>query len=615
MRVERPKRARPAGRRREDELGTAGPPTTREVVVQTYREIEKAARWTVDVGRFEVVDSHGRFEDRTLNPPVSLEAGDMQLAITGFTTRPRAFFGVVASASLPKGGTAKSSGRVSLKPVRFEMDVALDGLDVTVAQPYLGRLLPFEILSGQAGSKGKVAGGVDPEKGLWAKFAGDLEARTMALRETVTGSTPLKWDAVQVHGVEAGYGPTAVGVKSVDVHGAVIDLVISENGELSLLEVKKRVAAGPPQDSRPAGASPAPAPAPTPAPTQAPAPGNPIPIHVDSIALADCSLALTDRRLKPPSTVTVEAIQGTVKGISSSSTKAPAHIEIGAAVRGGGAATIKGAIDLFQPGRATDLQVGVQKVEIPPLSPFSIHYLGYPVTKGGTDLSLDYKVKDQHLKGSNHIVTQDLTLGDKVAGEGKVNLPIKLGVSLLTDKDGRITLDFPVEGRLDDPEFGIGKALGGVVSGLIKSPFRSLGKIGGGKGGGKEEDLGHVEFPAGSAVLDPASAERLRSLATALKARPGLRIVVPGVWDDAADGTALRDATLLKRSASAGDLEKLGQKRADSVRAALIASGLDASRVELKAPRAVTGSTGGRVRLALELAGATEAAEPSSKNL
>jgi hypothetical protein len=56
----------------------------------------------------------------------------------------------------------------------------------------------------------------------------------------------------------------------------------------------------------------------------------------------------------------------------------------------------------------------------------------------------------------------------------------------------------------------------------------------------------------------------------------------------------------------------LGKTRADSVRAALVdASGLDASRVELKAPRAVTGSTEarGRVRLTFELAGATEAAE------
>ncbi len=628
------------------------PPPTREVVVQTYREVEKAARWTVEIGRFEVVDSHGRFQDRSFNPPVSFDAGDMQLAITGFTTRPGAFFGVVSSLSLPKGGTAKTSARVSMKPVQFEADVVLDGLDLTVAQPYLGRLLPFELLSGKAGSKGKVAGGIDEKKGLWAKFAGDLDARTMALRETVTGSTPLKWDAVQVRGVEAGYGPTAVGVKSIDVRGAGIDLVISENGALSVLEVKKRLAASPPQDSRPPRASSASPPASAPGPTQ----GNPIPIRVDSFALANCSIALTDHRLRPPYTVAVERIQGTVKGISSSA-KAPAQVEIAAAVRSGGAVTVKGAIDLFQLGRATDLQLGVQKVEIPPLSPFSVHYLGYPVTKGHIGLGLDYKIKDQQLKGSNHIATQDLTLGDKVEGEGKVNLPIKLGVSLLTDKDGRITLDVPVEGRLDDPKFGFGTAIGGtiggVVSGLIKSPFRLLAKIGGGK---EEEDLGYVEFPAGSAALDPASAERLRTLATALKARPNLRIVVPGAWDDAADGTALREAALEKRLGSsaplsalesiyletatredlaalrraqekptldepayaselrrriaasqpipAGDLEKLGQTRADSVRAALVdASGLDASRVELTAPRAVAGSTGGRVRLTLELAG------------
>ena len=218
------------------------PPPTREAVAQTYQEIEKAARWTVEVGRFEVVDSKGRFVDHTFTPPVTLDAGDIQFAITGFTTRPGAFFGVVSSMSLPKGGTAKSSARVSMKPVHFEADFAVDGADLTVGQPYLGRLLPFEILSGRAGSKGKVAGGIDKEKGFGVKFAGDLEARTMALKETVTGSTPLKWDAVQVRGVEAGYGPTAVGVKSIDVRGARIDLVMSEKGELSVSEVKKKLA-------------------------------------------------------------------------------------------------------------------------------------------------------------------------------------------------------------------------------------------------------------------------------------------------------------------------------------------------------------------------------------
>ncbi len=87
----------------------------------------------------------------------------------------------------------------------------------------------------------------------------------------------------------------------------------------------------------------------------------------------------------------------------------------------------------------------MQRVEITRLYASRLVIFGHPVTKGHSNVGLDYKVNDQHLKGTNHIVTQDLTLGDKVAGEGKVNLPIKLGVSILTDKEGRITLDVPVE--------------------------------------------------------------------------------------------------------------------------------------------------------------------------
>ncbi len=45
------------------------PPPTREAVAQTYQEIEKAARWTVEVGRFEVVGSRGRFVDHTSTRP------------------------------------------------------------------------------------------------------------------------------------------------------------------------------------------------------------------------------------------------------------------------------------------------------------------------------------------------------------------------------------------------------------------------------------------------------------------------------------------------------------------------------------------------------------------
>ena len=82
--------------------------------------------------------------------------------------------------------------------------------------------------------------------------------------------------------------------------------------------------------------------------------------------------------------------------------------------------------------------------------------------------------------------------------------------------------------------------------------------------------------------------------------------------DETAYANELRKQVVAAQTIPAGDLETLGKTRADSVRAALVdASGLDASRVELKAPQAITGSTGGRVRLTLEVPGASDAAGSS----
>ncbi len=113
-----------------------------------------------------------------------------------------------------------------------------------------------------------------------------------------------------------------------------------------------------------------------------------------------------------------------------------------------------------------------------------------------------------------------------------------------------------------------------------------------------------------SIYLETATREDLAALRRAQE-KPGAAGGKPTL-DEAAYESELRRKIVASQPIPAGDLEKLGQTRADSVRAALVdASGLDASRVELTAPRAVAGSTGGRVRLTLEVAGATEAAEPS----
>ena len=112
-----------------------------------------------------------------------------------------------------------------------------------------------------------------------------------------------------------------------------------------------------------------------------------------------------------------------------------------------------------------------------------------------------------------------------------------------------------------------------------------------------------------SIYLETATREDLAALRRAQE-KPGDAGEKPKL-DEAAYATELRSKVVAAQPIPTADFETLGKTRADSVRAALVdSSGVDASRVELTPPRAVTGSTGGRVRLTLEMAGAAEAAAP-----
>jgi hypothetical protein len=195
-------------------------------------------------------------------------------------------------------------------------------------------------------------------------------------------------------------------------------------------------------------------------------------------------------------------------------------------------------------------------MQLPAVSPMAVKFIGHPITQGDVTLDLDYDIADRYLKATNHIEADDLVLGDKVEGEGLIDLPFKLGVSLLKDKEGRIVLDIPFEGSFDTPGFGMTTAAGAaakeIMSELLKSPFKLLGKI-----GGSDRDLEFVEFAAGSALLEERAGQDLSMLAGGLNERPALALVVHGSYDAEADGLGLREAAfrdeLLARGVLAED--------------------------------------------------------------
>ncbi len=504
------------------------PETTQKQIVETYRTLEERINATARLGRFELRGAGAEFEDRTFDEPILFVVRDANLAVTDITTEEGSRWPFEAEAVFAESAAARAAGTFGASPLALDAEVGLGGLELGKYQPYVARFAPLDLKAGVLDVSGVARASKGPDaEDLDATFEGRFGVEGLNLDETVTGGRLLGWGDLEVAGIEATLQPMSARVADVDVHGAGIDITIAEDGTVNLLEFFKAMGGTEGGD----GAS------------GAPAEGGLPPVAIARFRLHDCWGRFTDNTVEVPFVLALEPVNGTVTGISTTGTSA-AELDIEGDISSGGLVRLGGSLDLLDSTRFADLGIDIRDVALPPLSPMSVKFIGHPIAGGNVSLDLDYDIADRYLTARNRIEADDLILGDKVEGEGLVNLPFKLGVSLLKDKEGRIALDVPFEGSFDTPGFGIAAAAGAatkvVFSEIVKSPFKLLGKLG---GGSDDQDLEYVEFAAGSSVLDEYAAAKLETLVNALNERPALAMGVVGASDPEADATALRTAS------------------------------------------------------------------------
>jgi hypothetical protein len=518
------------------------PEETQESVVETYQSLEDKLYLKASLGRFEVHDSSAIFEDRSQDPPIRFEAAGADLIMTDISTEKASVWPFEARTQIGAEARAKATGAFSAVPFDVNAAVEVDGLDLSLLHPYFAIFAPIDLKAGTLSAQGEAAAS-STDTGLGASFKGSLSVTGLDLKETVTGGKLLGWGDLSAEGIDAQLLPMSLDVVSVDINGAGLEITIAEDGSINLLEFFKAVSQGGDLATTKNGGA-----------------GGLPPTRVARLRLHDCYGRLTDRTVDDTFVLNLVKVNGAVSGIATETT-AGANVDIDAALESGGTLRVQGSIDPFDYARLTNLNIDLTDVELPPMSTMSVKFIGHLLNIGTATLDLNYEITDSALVGANHVEVYNLELGDKIEGEGKLDLPFKLGVSLLKDKNGRITLDIPVEGNLNDEGFGLGtmitSAVKEIVSKLITSPFRLLARI----GGSGNEDLKHVEFRVGTATLEDLAVSNLQILSTALRERPTLRLEIQGAVDSRADTEGLQrkalNAELIAHGATEEQMETL----------------------------------------------------------
>jgi hypothetical protein len=197
-----------------------------------------------------------------------------------------------------------------------------------------------------------------------------------------------------------------------------------------------------------------------------------------------------------------------------------------------------------------------QGIELTTFTPYSGRFAGYKIEKGKLNVYLHYKLNKSQLDAENKIVFDQLVLSEKVESPDATSLPVKLAVALLMDSHGKIDVDIPVSGNINDPDFSVFplvmQGLGNVCVKVVTAPFKWLGGLFGGE---EAEELNYVEFPAGSDSLFGREEAKLETLAKALTERPALSLEVRGITVDSLDSRAIATSALcakIRPTAKAG---------------------------------------------------------------
>ena len=486
--------------------------------------------WKASVGEVNLTKFTAEVQDQESGQALGVQ--DFTAKLAGLSSDPARPVAFDAGFTLREGGKFLFKGQAFPARQSLESGIKVEKLSLKPVQPVLSRQINLKLADGTLSAQGKVSIAPADGKAPRLRFVGGGDVANLKLDEE-GGEVFAAWKSVAAADLVLTVQPNRLEVPELRVEGLNAKLLI--NADRSLNATRLLV--------QPAGASagvPAPA-APSTAPAaQAP---DPFPISVRRLRVVNARLEFADLSLRPQFGAKIHDLNGIVNGLSTD-TATRSQIELDGRVDEFGLARIRGEMNPFAPKNNTDVSVVFRNIDLVSASTYSMKFAGYRIASGKISLDLNYKVRDSRLEGKNSVVLDQLTLGEKVDSPDATNLPLELALAILKDSDGKIALDLPVSGSLDDPQFSYGaviwKAVLNVITRIVTAPFRALGALFGISG----DKLGVIDFDAGSAKLLPPEREKLKQVATVLAKRTQLRLAVPGQYNEAVDSAALRARAL-----------------------------------------------------------------------
>jgi len=483
-----------------------------------------APSWAVTVDQFSLAGTSISLTDQTLAKPVRLDLDQITLLAKNLSADLSKAIPLTLSCRVEETGTVKATGDIVPATMISKGTLNLSGIPLAVASAYLADVAAIDIPAGRLGGK------LDWSMGGKTRdqISGSLQVDGLRITEARSKTELLGFKTLGVNRLVLQLSPLALTIAQVDLVEPRGSFVIDAQGKTSLDRI-------------------APATQKKASPKSTDTSGGLKTLEIGAVNLKKGRFSFADKTLTPQFESVVSPLDLTVTGFSLDPAKRT-ELDLTAIIDGSAPITAKGWVSPLKTPVEASSTVTLRNLDLVALSSYSSKFIAYPVARGQLDWEINVDTSENKLSMGNAIKARQLELGDKVESPDAADVPIKLGLALLRDMSGNITINLPVKGDLTDPKFSIGgivmQAFLGLIVKAIASPFSLLASLVPDGGG---EDLNKLPFPPGLAVPAPEAMQNMQALADILAQRPGIKISILGHVDPAADRQAMADQQFLRK--------------------------------------------------------------------
>ncbi|NOQ16139.1 MAG: DUF748 domain-containing protein [Methyloprofundus sp.] len=508
----------------------------------TKTQLEESP-WTLALEEFKIENYALQFKDLSQQKLVNLNLSALNFTVNNFSTQQSAKLPLALSMQVNKKGKINISGSSVLEPFSTDLNIAISQIAISTFEPYINQFARLDVVNGNFNTKGKLAVALVKDE-LDLNYKGQVSVKKLHTRDHVLNQDFLNWQELRLNGLDFNLQPGKLNIKSIDLDKLYARVTIKKDKTTNIDDViisakpskkpVKKVKAKPAAKNSSAFA-----------------------YNIGEINIRAGESDFSDYSLILPFVVKLNDLDGDIDGVTSNQ-KTKTKVDIKGKVFDLSPIDIKGA---FTPN-LDDLDIGMhfRSLPLPFLSPYMVEFTGNKIEKGKMSLDLMYKVEDKKLTATNDLQIDQLELGEHVDSPNAVDLPLGLAIALLKDKDGKITINMPLQGSMDDPDFSVGPlVLDTFVNLLVKvaaSPFSAIGSL-----LNSDEDFSVVSFVPGSAELSAEELHKIAELSTALVQKPKLSLEVKGGAYTNQDWPAMKEQALLDqlKKIRSAELKKEGE--------------------------------------------------------